>query len=72
MINWVIVSWIEDAAPQVTEAHISLLLNGGLLARHASDRGLFLFGVPDTGPLVHDLAGPSSTAHQLTESARMF
>lgn len=37
---------------RVTDAHVSLLLNSGLLARHASDRGLYLFGVPDTGPLV--------------------
>lgn len=39
---------------KVTDAHVSLLLNAGLLARHASDRGLYLFGVPDTGPLVRE------------------
>jgi hypothetical protein len=42
-----------DAQPhRVTDVHVSLLLNAGLLARHASDRGLYLFGVPNTGPLV--------------------
>lgn len=53
---------------RVTEAHISLLLNAGLLARHATDRGLYLFGVPDTGPLVHFLADawcPSPAVHAL-------
>jgi hypothetical protein len=39
---------------KVTDVHVSLLLNAGLLARHASDRGLYLFGVPNTGPLVGD------------------
>ncbi len=53
---------------RVTEAHISLLLNAGLLARHATDLGLYLFGVPDTGPLVHFLADawcPSPAVHAL-------
>jgi hypothetical protein len=51
---------------RVTDVHVSLLLNAGLLARHASDRGLYLFGVPNTGPLVracfHRAALPPCTA----------
>ena len=58
----------------MTDVHVSLLLNAGLLARHASDRGLYLFGVPNTGPLVrpplpwaalwHKYALPRSTSSE--------
>lgn len=44
----------------VTEGHVSLLLNCGLLARHCTDRSQYLFSVPDTGPLVRSFFVPSA------------
>lgn len=44
----------------VTEGHVSLLLNCGLLARHSTDRSQYLFSVPDTGPLVRSFFKPSA------------
>ena len=48
-----------DVAPQslsVTDTHITLLLNAGLLARHPLESHAYLFSVPTTGPLVRSIA----------------
>jgi hypothetical protein len=41
---------------EVTDAHITLLLNAGLLARHPQEAHAYLFSVPTTGPLVKSIA----------------
>ncbi len=40
----------------VTDTHITLLLNAGLLARHPLESHAYLFSVPTTGPLVRSIA----------------
>ena len=48
-----------DVAPQiltVTDTHVTLLLNAGLLARHPLESHAYLFSVPTTGPLVRSIA----------------
>jgi len=40
----------------VTDTHVTLLLNAGLLARHPLESHAYLFSVPTTGPLVRSIA----------------
>lgn len=40
----------------VSDAHISLLLNGGIIARHPNEVSSYLFSVPIAGPLVKSIA----------------
>ena len=46
----------QPASLAVTDAHITLLLNAGLLARHPQEAHAYLFSVPTTGPLVRSIA----------------
>ena len=40
---------------RVTDAHISLLLNLGLLSRHSHTADQYLFAIPSAGPVVKSI-----------------
>ena len=46
----------ESQSLAVADAHITLLLNAGVLARHPLESHAYLFSVPTTGPLVRSIA----------------
>lgn len=45
------------AAQGVTDAHVSLLLSHGFLARHTASADSYLFGMPQAGAAVRSVAG---------------
>ncbi len=42
---------------RVTDTHVSLLLNLGLLSRHSHTADQYLFAVPNAGPIIKGLIG---------------
>lgn len=42
---------------RVTDAHVSLLLNLGLLSRHSHTADQYLFATPNAGPIIKGIIG---------------